>query len=79
MMESRHEIIELWQRAEEALQATSTLLAAGFADFAASRGCAQRPLVALTPPLELVSGPDATSKTRPTTRWLAPPAVPTSD
>ena len=37
MMASRHEIIELWQRAEEALQATGTLLAAGFADFAASR------------------------------------------
>lgn len=42
-------------------------------------GCVQRSLVALISPLELVSGPDATSKTRPTTRWLAPPAVPTSD
>jgi uncharacterized protein (UPF0332 family) len=34
---SRREIVELWQRAQEALRATSTLLAAGFSDFAAAR------------------------------------------
>ena len=37
MTGSRREIVELWQRADEALQATGTLLKAGFADFAASR------------------------------------------
>lgn len=37
MTESRREIVELWQRADEALQATDTLLEAGFADFAVSR------------------------------------------
>lgn len=37
MTGSRREIVELWQRANEALQATGTLLEAGFADFAASR------------------------------------------
>jgi uncharacterized protein (UPF0332 family) len=37
MTGSRREIVELWQRADEALQATGTLLEAGFADFAASR------------------------------------------
>jgi uncharacterized protein (UPF0332 family) len=36
-MTSRREIVELWQRAQEALRATSTLLAAGFPDFAAAR------------------------------------------
>jgi uncharacterized protein (UPF0332 family) len=30
-------MLELWQRAQEALRATSTLLAAGFPDFAAAR------------------------------------------
>ena len=35
MTGSRREIVELWQRANEALQATGTLLEAGFADFAA--------------------------------------------
>src|SRR5436309_3446952 len=34
---SRREIVELWQRAQEALRATSTLLVAGFSDFAAAR------------------------------------------
>jgi uncharacterized protein (UPF0332 family) len=34
---SRREIVELWQRAQEALRATGTLLAAGFPDFAAAR------------------------------------------
>jgi uncharacterized protein (UPF0332 family) len=34
---SRREVVELWQRAQEALRATSTLLAAGFSDFAAAR------------------------------------------
>ena len=34
---SRREIVELWQRAQEALRATSTLLTAGFSDFAAAR------------------------------------------
>ena len=33
----RREIVELWQRAQEALRATGTLLAAGFPDFAAAR------------------------------------------
>jgi uncharacterized protein (UPF0332 family) len=37
MKASRREIVELWQRAQEALRATRTLLAAGFPDFAASR------------------------------------------
>lgn len=37
MSTSRREIIELWQRAQEALRATSTLLTAGFPDFAAAR------------------------------------------
>jgi uncharacterized protein (UPF0332 family) len=37
MMASRREIVELWQRAQEALRATGTLLAAGFPDFAAAR------------------------------------------
>src|SRR5262245_46249464 len=37
MTASRREIVELWQRAQEALRATSTLLAAGFPDFAAAR------------------------------------------
>src|SRR4029450_4447980 len=42
-------------------------------------GCAQRSLVALTSPLELVSGLTAIAKTRPTSYWLAPPATLTSD
>jgi len=33
----RREVVELWHRAQEALRATSTLLAAGFSDFAAAR------------------------------------------
>jgi uncharacterized protein (UPF0332 family) len=33
----RREIVELWQRAQEALRAAQTLLAAGFPDFAAAR------------------------------------------
>src|SRR5262244_841007 len=37
MTTSRREIVELWQRAQEALRATETLLAAGFSDFAAAR------------------------------------------
>jgi uncharacterized protein len=37
MMASRREIVELWQRAQEALRATGTPLAAGFPDFAAAR------------------------------------------
>jgi uncharacterized protein (UPF0332 family) len=37
MTASRREIIELWQRAQEALRATETLLMAGFPDFAAAR------------------------------------------
>ncbi|MBI3329456.1 MAG: HEPN domain-containing protein [Nitrospinae bacterium] len=37
MTASRREIVELWQRAQEALRATGTLLAAGFPDFAAAR------------------------------------------
>jgi len=37
MKASPREMIELWQRAQEALRATSTLLAAGFPDFAAAR------------------------------------------
>jgi uncharacterized protein (UPF0332 family) len=37
MTVSRREIVELWQRAQEALRATETLLAAGFPDFAAGR------------------------------------------
>ena len=37
MTVSRREIVELWQRAQEALRATGTLLAAGFPDFAAAR------------------------------------------
>lgn len=37
MTAPRHELIELWQRAHEALRATETLLAAGFPDFAAGR------------------------------------------
>jgi uncharacterized protein (UPF0332 family) len=37
MRASRREIVELWQRAQEALGATGTLLAAGFPDFAAAR------------------------------------------
>jgi uncharacterized protein (UPF0332 family) len=37
MKASRREIVELWQRAQEALQATETLIAAGFPDFAAAR------------------------------------------
>lgn len=37
MTESRREIVELWQRAQEALQATHALLVASFPDFAASR------------------------------------------
>jgi uncharacterized protein (UPF0332 family) len=37
MKASRREIVELWQRAQEALRATQSLLAAGFADFAAAR------------------------------------------
>src|SRR4030095_15080593 len=42
-------------------------------------GCAQTSLVALTSPLELVSGLTAIAKTRPTSYWLAPPATLTSD
>jgi uncharacterized protein (UPF0332 family) len=37
MKASRREIVELWHRAQEALRATQTLLAAGFSDFAAAR------------------------------------------
>ena len=37
MSTSRREIVELWQRAQEALRATGTLLTAGFPDFAAAR------------------------------------------
>lgn len=37
MSMARREIVELWQRAQEGLRATSTLLAAGFPDFAAAR------------------------------------------
>ena len=37
MKASRREIVELWQRAQEALRATQTLLAAGFPDFSAAR------------------------------------------
>jgi uncharacterized protein (UPF0332 family) len=37
MKASRREVVELWQRAQEALRATQTLLAAGFPDFAAAR------------------------------------------
>lgn len=37
MSMSCREVIELWQRAQEALRATRTLLAAGFSDFAAAR------------------------------------------
>ena len=37
MKVSRREIVELWQRAQEALRATHTLIAAGFLDFAAAR------------------------------------------
>jgi uncharacterized protein (UPF0332 family) len=37
MKASRREIVELWLRAQEALRATQTLLAAGFPDFAAAR------------------------------------------
>ena len=37
MKASRREIVELWQRAQEALRATNILLAAGFPDFAAAR------------------------------------------
>jgi uncharacterized protein (UPF0332 family) len=37
MTASRREIVELWQRAQEARRATGTLLAAGFPDFAAAR------------------------------------------
>jgi uncharacterized protein (UPF0332 family) len=37
MTPSRREIVELWQRAQEALWATQTLLAADFPDFAAVR------------------------------------------
>jgi uncharacterized protein (UPF0332 family) len=33
----RREIIELWQRTQEVLRATQTLIAAGFPDFAAAR------------------------------------------
>src|ERR671924_1155028 len=37
MKASHREIVELWQRAQEALRATNILLAAGFPDFAAAR------------------------------------------
>jgi uncharacterized protein (UPF0332 family) len=37
MRASGREIVELWQRAQEALRATQTLIAAGFPDFAAAR------------------------------------------
>jgi uncharacterized protein (UPF0332 family) len=37
MKASRREIVELWQRAQEALWATQTLIAASFPDFAAAR------------------------------------------
>jgi uncharacterized protein (UPF0332 family) len=37
MTTSHREIVELWQRAQEALRATSTLLVGGFPDFAAAR------------------------------------------
>jgi uncharacterized protein (UPF0332 family) len=37
MTASHREVVELWQRAQEALRATGTLLAAGFPDFAAAR------------------------------------------
>jgi uncharacterized protein (UPF0332 family) len=37
MTASRREIVELWQRAQEALRAPGTLLAAGFPEFAAAR------------------------------------------
>ena len=37
MKASRRAIVELWQRTQEALRATQTLLAAGFPDFAAAR------------------------------------------
>jgi len=36
MKASRRKIVELWQRAQEALRATQTLMAAGFPDFAAA-------------------------------------------
>jgi uncharacterized protein (UPF0332 family) len=37
MRASGREIVELWQRAQEALRATQTLIASGFPDFAAAR------------------------------------------
>ena len=37
MKASRREVVELWQRAQEALRTTQTLLTAGFPDFAAAR------------------------------------------
>jgi uncharacterized protein (UPF0332 family) len=37
MKASRREIVELWQRAQEALRVTHPLIAAGFPDFAAAR------------------------------------------
>ena len=37
MKASRREIVELWQRAQEAPRATQTLIVAGFPDFAAVR------------------------------------------
>jgi uncharacterized protein len=37
MKASRREIVELWQRAQEALWATQILIAASFPDFAAAR------------------------------------------
>ena len=37
MTAARQEIVELWQRAQESLRATNTLLAAGFPDFVAAR------------------------------------------
>jgi uncharacterized protein (UPF0332 family) len=39
MTASRRESVELWQRVQEALRATGTLLAAGFPEFAAARAC----------------------------------------
>jgi uncharacterized protein (UPF0332 family) len=37
MSMSRREVVELWQRAQEARRATRILLATGFSDFAAAR------------------------------------------
>jgi hypothetical protein len=62
-----------------ALHGPQRLMARGTKQPRVLAGCDQRSLVALTSPLEFVSGLTAIAKMRPTSCWLAQPATLTSD